>query len=193
MASFLVRTRGCARCWGSRCRPRHCGSSCATPSGSVWRYALGWRQPEEADEPLTLDPLARGNLVHEALQWAVEMLEDSGWLARAKPATTARAIEDAIAAIAENWESEQPVPPAVIGRNALETAREVSTSALMHPLDKMPGQKNWTEVPFGAPDETGRHDLPWDPARPVEIPGTGILIHGHIDRLDVAGDGARAW
>jgi hypothetical protein len=32
------------------------------PIRFVWRYALGWRQPEEADEPLTLDPLARCSL-----------------------------------------------------------------------------------------------------------------------------------
>ena len=35
------------------------------PIRFVWRYGLGWRQPEEADEPITVDALTFGNLVHE--------------------------------------------------------------------------------------------------------------------------------
>ena len=53
-------------------------------------------------------------------------------------------------------------------------------------------QKSWTEIPFGTLDETLRNDLPWDPSRKVEIPGAGIFIQGHIDRLDLSGDGSRA-
>jgi RecB family exonuclease len=37
-----------------------------------------------------------------------------------------------------------------------------------------------------------RQDLPWDPGHKVEIPGAGIFIQGHIDRLDLSGDGTRA-
>jgi hypothetical protein len=51
---------------------------------------------------------------------------------------------------------------------------------------------SWTEVPFGAPDKAGRNDLPWNTSQPIEIPGTGITIQGHIDRLDLSGDRARA-
>ena len=42
------------------------------------------------------------------------------------------------------------------------------------------------------PDGRGRNDLPWDPSRQVEIPGTGIVIQGQIDRLDLSGDDRRA-
>jgi hypothetical protein len=48
------------------------------PIRFVWRYALGWRQPEESEEPLMLDALAFGNLVHEILQTAVNTLESNG-------------------------------------------------------------------------------------------------------------------
>jgi len=68
----------------------------------------------------------------------------------------------------------------------------MSLAALRHPLDPMPGQKSWTEIPFGALREVKRTNLPWDVARPVEIPGSGIAIQGQIDRLDLAGDGKRA-
>ena len=37
------------------------------PIRFVWRYAFGWRQPEESEEPLTLDALDFGILVHEIL------------------------------------------------------------------------------------------------------------------------------
>jgi RecB family exonuclease len=162
------------------------------PIRFVWRYALGWQQPEEADEPLTLDGLAFGNLVHEALQSAVDLLEATGRLALAQPSEIANAVEGALKTIAKTWESEQPVPPPVIWRNTLETARQVSSSALNYPLDRMPQQRTWTEIPFGTPDKMSRNYLPWDPARVVEIPGTAITIQGYIDRLDLAGDGAHA-
>src|SRR5262249_21175634 len=34
------------------------------PIRFVWRYGLGWKAPEDADEPLTLDPNAFGTFVH---------------------------------------------------------------------------------------------------------------------------------
>ena len=96
------------------------------------------------------------------------------------------------AAVASRWESEQPVPPPIIWRNALDSTREVSARALTYRLDPMPNQKSWTEIPFGMPDRKARNDLPWDPSRPVEIPNTGVIIQGQIDRLDLSGDDRRA-
>ena len=69
---------------------------------------------------------------------------------------------------------------------------ELALVALTHPLEPLPGQKSWTEIPFGTRDATSRNDLPWDPSRKVEIPGAGVFIQGHIDRLDLSGDGSRA-
>jgi PD-(D/E)XK nuclease superfamily len=94
--------------------------------------------------------------------------------------------------MATEWEGEQPVPPAVIWRNALKRIRDMSSAALCYPVDAMPGQKSWTEIPFGALREVKRKNLPWDVAMAVEIPGTGIRIQGQIDRLDLAADGTRA-
>ncbi len=65
--------------------------------------------------------------------------------------------------------------------------------ALTYPLDPFPGQTSWTEVPFGRVSEkVPQNNLPWDSTEQVEIPGTGVVIQGFIDRLDVSGDGKRA-
>jgi hypothetical protein len=102
------------------------------------------------------------------------------------------AIQDALNEVMAEWEGEQPVPPAVIWRSTLDRTRKMSTAALRYPLDGMPGQKSWTEIPFGAQREVKRKNLPWDVAKAVEIPGAGIRIQGQIDRLDLAGDMTRA-
>jgi hypothetical protein len=162
------------------------------PIRFVWRYALGWKQPDEADEPLTIDALAFGNLVHAVLRNAVERLEGADGFAGAAAAQVEAAICHALSEIAKEWEGEQPVPPAVIWRSTLERVSAMSSAALSHPLADMPGQKSWTEIPFGALREVKRTNLPWDVAKAVEIPGTGIRIAGQIDRLDLAGDMTRA-
>jgi ATP-dependent exoDNAse (exonuclease V) beta subunit len=153
---------------------------------------LGWRQPEEADEPLTFDALAFGILVHETLQTAVSMLEANGGFGKAKADQIRKAVEEALVAVASRWETEQAVPPPIIWCSAIDSIRKVSIAALTYPTDPLPNQKSWTEVPFGMPDARGRNDLPWDPSRPVEIPKTGIVIQGQIDRLDLSGNGSRA-
>jgi hypothetical protein len=163
------------------------------PIRFVWRYALGWKQPDEADEPLTLDALALGTLVHDVLRSAVERLENAGQFAAADPAAIEGAIGQALGEITTAWELEQPVPPAVIWRSTLGRIRELSLTALHCPLDALPGQKSWTEIPFGTQRQDGtRSNLPWDVVTTVEIPGTEMRIQGHIDRLDLAGDGTRA-
>jgi hypothetical protein len=163
------------------------------PIRFVWRYALGWKQPDEADEPLTLDALALGTLVHDVLRSAVERLEDAGRFAAADAAAIEGAIGQALGEVTTTWELEQPVPPAVIWRSTLARIRELSLTALHCPLAALPGQKSWTEIPFGTRRQDGtRSNLPWDVVTTVEIPGTGMTIQGHIDRLDLAGDGTRA-
>ena len=162
------------------------------PIRFTWRYALGWKQPEEADEPLRVDGLAFGNLVHGLLRTAVDALEAAGGLAAASPAQVDDAVERALESTVTEWENEQPVPPSVIWRNAIERMRQTSLAALRHPLQAFNGQKSWTEIPFGTGEDGGVRDLPWRPDRPVEIPRTGIRIQGHIDRLDLSADKTRA-
>lgn len=162
------------------------------PIRFVWRYALGWRQPEENDEPFTVDPLTFGNLVHETLQIAVGALESKGGFGKAKSDDVTKAIEEAVRATAAQWEAEQPIPPPIIWRNTLDATGKVATAALTHRLDQLPNQRSWTEIPFGMADSRGRSQLPWDPTPSVEIPGTGIIIQGQIDRLDLSGDNRQA-
>ena len=162
------------------------------PIRFVWRYALAWRQPEEADEPLTLDPLGFGSLVHETLETAVSALETNGGFGNAELLAIEKAVEAAAKAVAGRWEAEQAVPPAIIWQDTLELARKLSSKALTYALDPLPSQRSWTEVPFGMPDKKSRNDLPWDPSQRVEIPNTGIVIQGQIDRLDLSTDSGRA-
>ena len=75
------------------------------PIRFVWRYALGWRQPEETEEPLTLDALAFGILVHEILQTAVSALEANGGFGKAEREVIEKAVADAVATVASRWET----------------------------------------------------------------------------------------
>src|SRR5262245_7556003 len=162
------------------------------PSRFVWRYALGWRQPDEADEPLTLDALSFGTLVHETLRIAVSTLEANGSFGRANVDAVNKVVEDAVVAVASRWEAQQAVPTPIIWRNALTSTLKVSAAALTYHIDPLHNQKSWTEVSFGMPDHQRRNDLPWNPSHPVEIPNTGIVIQGQIDRLDLSGDNCHA-
>lgn len=83
------------------------------PMRFVWKYALGWRRPDEAEEPVTLDPLAFGNLVLEVLREAVEGLERDRGFAGARLPRLEAAIDAAIIAVAQRWETGSPVPPRI--------------------------------------------------------------------------------
>ncbi len=111
------------------------------PIRFVWRYALGWKQPEETEEPLTLDPMTFGNLVHGILQEAVNALETAGGFGRVSLAKREKAFIEAVASAAGAWEREQPTPPLIIWRATLETAKRLALVALAYPLDPLPGQK----------------------------------------------------
>src|SRR5262249_9493119 len=106
-----------------------------------------------------------------------------------------QAIRHALEQEARSWEIEQPVPPKVIWHNTLDRIADMCCAALRYPLEGLPAQKSWTEVPFGAPDTSGRN-LPWDPGRAGEIPGTrnqnpGILRPPRPVRQCRAGAGDR--
>jgi hypothetical protein len=53
------------------------GDQSIIPLGFVWRYALGWRSMRLEPEPLQLDPIAFGELVHELFSGAITRLEPS--------------------------------------------------------------------------------------------------------------------
>jgi len=162
------------------------------PLGFVWQYGLGWRAPEDGDEPITLDAVGLGNLVHLTLDLALQALEEGGGLAAASPERIAAAVRDATAHAARQWESEQATPPLLIWQRTLDDVRTLGTAALSASQGRLPDARAYGEVPFGGARPKAESPVPWDSEASVEIPGTGIRIKGYIDRLDISGDGHRA-
>lgn len=166
------------------------------PLGYLWTYGFGWKAPEETEEPLTLDALAFGSLLHEILGESVNQLEGSvrGGLSGASGTAIERAVTSAADAVAERWASRRTVPPPVIWRRKCEEARELAVAALTRDEAPLPGQRTWAEVQFGYAgsrrDSGGNAGVgpPWDLRTPVYIDGTQIRIGGFIDRLDLSED-----
>ncbi len=163
-----------------------------SPLGFLWSYAFGWKSPQSSSEPLVLDALAAGELIHLVLDRALRNLEAAGGLASAEASAIDAAVAEAADAVAAEWESERPVPPNVIWGRTLGDARLLSAQALAYGDDYLPGSRSYGEVPFGGSEPKSQAELPWDTSLPVTIPGTGFQIAGYIDRLDIAGDGSRA-
>lgn len=163
-----------------------------SPLGFVWRYAMRLRMPESGADPLVLDALGMGDLVHMTLDLALQKLEAGGGLSKADEAQIAAKVEDAAREVAAVWESERAVPPAMIWRRTLDDARLLATRALAYGDERLPDARSYGEVAFGGLEGRSGADSPWDSAVPVEIPGAGFRINGYIDRLDLSGDGKRA-
>ena len=162
------------------------------PLSFVWVYALGWRVPQSSAEPLVLDALGVGDLVHMVLDRALRDLEGAGGLASANAVTIEAAVRRAAESVAADWESERPIPPAVIWGRTLDDARLMAGRALSYGDDLLPDARSYGEVPFGGSEPKSDAEMPWDPGVPVTIPDTGFNIAGYIDRLDISGDGKRA-
>lgn len=162
------------------------------PLGYVWRYGMRWREPESGSDPLVLDALGLGDLVHMVLDRALQRLEAEGGLAAADEARIAGTIEAASAEVAGEWEAERPVPPRIIWARTLHDARLLAGNALTMEDAHLPDARSYSEVPFGGSQPKSDGDIPWDAEAPVEIPDTGFRISGYIDRLDISGDGHQA-
>ena len=170
------------------------------PLGYLWKYGFGWSEPEETDEPLTLDALAFGSLLHEILDETVKHLESarSSGFAGATPQEIRTVVEKIIGTVDSRWSEDRPVPPPAVWKRKLVEAAELAFVALSSHDDPLPDERSWAEIPFGGDpkattlSEEVRSTLPWDPLVPITIPGTNIRIGGSIDRLDLAGDGSRA-
>jgi hypothetical protein len=158
------------------------------PLGFTWRYALGWREPEQTEVPLALEPKDFGNLVHEILERAVGELERGTGLGGASDQEVQAAIARATEAAAEAWVLEHPLPPSTVWRRTLVEAGELAKAALAADAEPLPGQQTWVEVIFGGRETVPREGLPWDPNAPVELPELGIRVGGRIDRLDLSAD-----
>ncbi|MBN9036015.1 MAG: PD-(D/E)XK nuclease family protein [Rhizobiales bacterium] len=162
------------------------------PLSFVWLYGFGWRVPQSSAEPLVLDALGVGDLVHMVLDRALRDLESAGGLAAADGAAIEAAVGGAAEAVAADWESERAVPPALIWGRTLDDARLMAGQALSYGDDLLPGARSYGEVPFGGAEPKSQAETPWDSAMRVTIPHTGFNIAGYIDRLDISGDGNRA-
>ena len=170
------------------------------PLGYLWTYGFRWKAATETEEPMTLDALAFGELLHEFLQEAVTRTEHAEYrgIAGASSNRIIHAVEMAAFSVAERWSATRPVPPPVIWQRKCDEARELAVSALTRDETPLPGQRTWSEIPFGSggrvksPGGDGRTRLPWDPSAPVYIDGTQIRIGGFIDRLDLSEDGRLA-
>src|SRR5215469_2919779 len=149
------------------------------PLGYLWQYGFGWTEPSETEDPLLLDALAFGNLLHTALQAAVTRLEVSqaGGFGSADLQQIRAALDSALDTVAADWEQSQPTPPPVIWRRKLRDIRDLAIVALTFAEASLPGQRSWAEISFGddfrarslTPEQ--RERLPWDPLAPVIIPG----------------------
>jgi hypothetical protein len=162
------------------------------PLSFAWVYAFGWREPQSSAEPLVLDALGIGDLVHIVLERALRKLEIGGGLVSASTEAIDAAVAEATEAVAADWESARQVPPAIIWRRTLDDARVMAGRALSYGDDPLPGARSYGEVPFGGSQPKSDTETPWDPSTPVTIPDTGFNIAGYIDRLDISGDGKRA-
>ena len=157
------------------------------PLGFTWRYALGWREPEIGSEPMELDALQFGSLVHAMLDAALPAIEEAGGLNGAGPVAVAAAVVAARASVAAAWEAEAGIPPAILWTLTLDRAQAMAATALRWPLPSWPGSRSHAEVAFGGLEAVNAGG-PWDTDAPVIIPETTLRIQGRIDRLDLSGD-----
>ncbi len=162
------------------------------PLGFVWHYGLRWRAPESTNDPLVLDPLEMGDLVHLTLDRTLRILEVNGGLAAATALQIADAVAGATAQVTEIWATERAVPPRVIWRRTLDETRQLSRRALTFGDERLPGTRAFGEVPFGGAVPKSDVAPPWIAAASVQIPESGFRIAGYIDRLDISADGRRA-
>ena len=162
------------------------------PLGFVWKYGLHWHAPQRSEDPLVLDALAMGDLVHQTLHQALQKLAGDGGLSVGQEDRIVAAVGDAAAEIARLWEKERAIPPPLIWRLTLEEARTLCSRALTHDDQPFDGTVTYSEVPFGGAPPQDDAARPWDANAAVEIPGSGFRIRGYLDRLDISGDGLQA-
>ena len=161
------------------------------PLGFVWKYGLRWHVPETGTDPLVLDALAMGDLVHRTLDHALRTLEADGGLPRAAEEQIVAAVDGAAAEVARFWETERAMPPPVIWRRTLDEVRDLGSRALACRDEQLADARAYGEVPFGGSEPKSDAAIPWDPKATVEVPGAGFRVAGYIDRLDVSPDGRR--
>ena len=158
------------------------------PLGFVWRYVFRWHEPQdsEGEEPLTLDRLQIGTLVHEILEEAVSQLEPAPGILHASEDQVKASVIGAAAKVASKWELETPLPPRCVWQAAMQEAISSAQRALTFPLPPAPSgsQRTYVEVAFND-DAASELAEPWNARSRVELTGAGLLVTGRIDRLEL--------
>ncbi|PBB39711.1 MULTISPECIES: PD-(D/E)XK nuclease family protein [Mesorhizobium] len=162
------------------------------PLGFVWRYALDWRSIRLEPEPLQLDPIAFGELVHELISGAISSLEPKPGFARATLEEIEAAIAAASATILTSWPLQRSVPPPVLWRHTVKEAARRTSRGLASDDPTRADTRSWSEIPFGQ-EQPVAVQLPWDATVKIPIAEAGLVYGGRMDRLDIraSGDGAQ--
>lgn len=156
------------------------------PLGFVWKYGMRLRAPQAGEEPLVLDALSFGNLVHEVLDVALKELVVSAGMG---PAVDIHSVvRTAVQKVSDSWEALRPIPPKLLWRRTLSEVEQLATYAMQTTHTGNGTLHSFSEVPFGGAEPKTDAPLPWDAAAVVEIPGTHFRVNGYIDRLDIAAD-----
>ena len=160
------------------------------PQAFVWVRGLDWRPKEFSRKPLTLDPAAFGELVHELISMSVRKLDSMGGVQRTSNDEREQVVADVAAAIQRAWPTERAVPPPALWASTLEKARGLTLHALKVDEDLPHSLNSWTELGFGG-GENGE-GAPWPDGAEVHLQDTTIRVVGRIDRLDLAKSGSAA-
>jgi hypothetical protein len=160
------------------------------PLGFVWKYGIGLRAPEVSEEPLVLDALEFGNLVHEVLDAALQ--ETVAQQSRGEQVDISFAVNVGCDRVKTRWEALEPVPPAFIWSRTLGEVRALATYALRVTQQPAAGWTSFSEVPFGGSEPKSAAQPPWNTGQEVLIANAGFRIKGYIDRLDLAEENNQA-
>ncbi|WP_312548720.1 PD-(D/E)XK nuclease family protein [Massilia sp.] len=159
------------------------------PLAYVWQYGLGWRVPDEGSDALVLDARLSGLLIHRILELALQSVQSG-----TDPLSDdAQRMDAVMASVQAEWESSQPVPPRQIWRRTLANARTLALATLGTLRPREGGMALFAEVPFGGASGAPAEHLPWLNDAPIQIPGTGLVMQGYIDRLALSADRSQAF
>lgn len=158
------------------------------PLGYVWVRAVGMTAPELAVQPLQLDAVTFGDLVHELLRLAVERLEPTPGLVGATTEEIDAALRAAAASIAERWPLTRAVPPRLLWLDTIQEALRRARRGLTVDERFGPGTSSFSEVLFGDPESEAERSDPWREDQEVLIGRSGIRLKGRMDRVDVKPD-----
>jgi ATP-dependent helicase/DNAse subunit B len=132
------------------------------------------------------EPLARGGLAHDALRATLEGLREQTGSARLSPELLPRARELLHAAL-EKYAGEHPLStapervPGVRRRLEVDLERYLEHAAACEGEQGSPLEPAHLELSFGFPEEAG--------GLPALDIGSGVLVRGRIDRVDLARGG----